>query len=542
MIRIQRLWSLKKRLMRRSEKMVRIRKSRTLPWLAGLLVIGLSFQLWAQQRESGSQGRLSPPPKPEAPKPESGLTASSSYPFAVGESLTFNVSWAGFGSAARIEMQVADQGAFFGHQGLQLISRVQTIGQARSVFLELDNQYVAYVDGTTMLPHRLETSIKQGAKQSQQSVIIDQESRSARLTDDSSLSFNADCFDVTSLVYALRMRALPAGPKTKFTLMYGRELWEVEAASDDSEKVVVQTGSYDATEIELTARGKNKYKVNLWLTNDKQRLPVLITAKLPFGEVRAELSSVAFIPRPRQMVGAEKFAEGPKGSKELFAELEKSRPFSVGERLNYNVSWGGFASLGTASFAVRQRGWVAEQRVMELVGEASTNGLARSVIDVDDQMISIVDVKTLHPLRCETRLSEGARRKQVTATFNWSDQSVKLTNGTHFKVSPGMLDFVSLYYSIRASEFKPGATYSYNVLDANHRPVVLTLRPIKKEMISVPFGTLNTQQLDILDGDGKQLIAKVWLSDDARRLPLYFAVATGFGELKFSLANAVGTR
>jgi hypothetical protein len=525
-----------------AQMMLLIRKSRTLPWLAALLVLGLSFQLWAQQREA-SQGRLSPPPKPETPKPEPAASSTSpARPFAVGESLTYSVSWAGFGSAARIEMQVADQGAFFGHQGLQLISRVQTIGQARSVFLDLDNQYVSYVDGSTMLPHRLETSIKQGARQSQQTVIIDQEGRTARTADDSALTLGADCFDVTSLVYALRMRGVPSSSKAKFTLIYGRDLWDIEAGSDENEKIVVQSGTYDATQIELTARGKSKYKVDLWLTNDKQRLPVLIKAKLPFGEVRAELSSVAFNPRPKQMVGAEKFAEGPKGSKELFAELEKSRPFSVGERLNYSVSWGGFASLGTASFAVRQRGWVGEQRVMELVAEATTNGLARSVIDVDDQMISVVDVKTLHPLRTETRLSEGARKKQVTATFDWADLSVKLTNGTHFKVSADMLDFVSLYYSIRASEFKQGATYSYNVLDANHRPVVLTVRLIKKEMISVPFGTLNTQQLDILDREGKQAMAKVWLSDDARRLPLYIAVATRFGELKFSLTGAVGTR
>jgi hypothetical protein len=519
--------------------MFRIHKSKTHHWLLGLLILGLGYQLWAQQRDA-SQGRLSPPPRPDARRVET--AAGSSRPFVVGESLTFNVSWAGFGSAARIEMQVVDQGAFFGHEGLQLLSRVQTVGQARSIFLELDNQYVSYVDGRSMLPHRLETSIKQGIRQSQQTVIIDQESRTARSADDTSVTLSSDCFDVTSLVYALRVRHLAEGSKTRLTAIYGRDLWEIEAESGHAERVVVQSGTYDATEIELTAKGKNKYKIHLWLTNDKQRLPVLMTAKLPFGEVRAELSSVAVNPRPKQLLGTEKFVEGPKGSKELFAELEKSRPFSVGERLNYSVSWGSFVTLGTASFAVRQRGWVGEQPVMELVAEASTNGLARSLIDVDDQLISVVDVKTLHPLRTETRLSEGARRKQVTATFSSADQTVKLTNGTQFRVGPDMLDFVSLYYSIRASEFKPGATYSYNVLDANHRPVVLTVRFIKKETISVPFGTMNTRQLDILDRDGKQAIAKVWLSDDARRLPLYIAVATRFGEVKISLTSAVGTR
>ncbi len=517
--------------------MIRFLQRRTLLVLVGLCSLSFSYQLSAQQ----GQGPLTPPPRPKAVKPTAPVP-SGSLPFSVGESLSFNVSWASFGTAARLEMQVADQGAFFGQDGLQLQSRVQTVGQARSIFLELDNQYTSYVHQATMLPYRLETSIKQGDRQHAETVIIDQPARTVRLADETSASIESDCFDLTSLVYAIRMRNLVVGSKARFTALYGKDIWEIEAEAKEQERIQVQTGTYEAVMIELSAKGRSKYRVRLWLSNDKQRLPLRISARLPFGDVRAELSSISFNPRPTQILAREKFAEGPKGSRELFAEVERSRPFSVGERLNYLVSWAGFASMGKASFAVRQRGWLGEQRVMELIGEASTNGLARSLIDVDDQLISVVDVTTLHPLRTELRLSEGARRKQVTATYNWSDGSVRLTNGTQFRVSPGTLDFVSLFYSIRASDFKPGATYSYNLLDANHRPVVLTARGVKRESLAVPFGTLPAQQIDILDRDGKQLIAQVWISDDARRLPLYLAIRTRFGELKFVLASAVGTR
>ncbi|MEP7270514.1 MAG: DUF3108 domain-containing protein [Acidobacteriota bacterium] len=507
----------------------------TLLVLVALCAMSFDYRLFAQK----GPGTLTPPARPTADNSAT-PTSSSTLPFTIGESLSFNVSWASFGTAARLEMQVVDQGGYFGHEGFQLQTRVQTVGQARSIFLELDNQYTSYVHGATMLPHRLENSTRQGAIRSVETVILDQEGRTARFSDESSVPLPADTFDLASLVYALRVRPLEPGAKTRFVALFGRELLEIEAEAKEKARVQTQLGSYDSTVIELTAKGKSKYRIRLWMSTDKQRLPLLISGRLPFGEVRAELSSFKVNPRPKQILAREKFAEGPKGSGELFAELERSRPFSVGERLNYQVSWASFVSVGNASFSVRQRGWIGEQRVMELVGEASTNGLARSLIDVDDQMISLVDVKTLYPVRTETRLSEGARKKQVTA--NYADGSVRLTNGTHFRVTPGSLDLISLFYAVRASDLRPGVAYSYTLLDANHRPVVLTVRGVKQERVTVPFGTVGAVQLDVLDRDGKQVIAQVWISDDQRRIPLYLAIRTRFGELKFELTSAVGTR
>jgi hypothetical protein len=65
---------------------------------------------------------------------------------------------------------------------------------------------------------------------------------------------------------------------------------------------------------------------------------------------------------------------------------------------------------------------------------------------------------------------------------------------------------------------------------------------MKPEQISGPLGTLPAIQLDVMDREQKQVVAQVWISNDARRLPLYFVVRTRFGELRFQLTNAVGTR
>ncbi|HEX4951363.1 MAG TPA: hypothetical protein VFZ34_32195, partial [Blastocatellia bacterium] len=53
-----------------------------------------------------SQGPLTPPSKTEVAKPVL-LAPASTRPFQVGEKLSFNVSWANFVTAARMEMEVA---------------------------------------------------------------------------------------------------------------------------------------------------------------------------------------------------------------------------------------------------------------------------------------------------------------------------------------------------------------------------------------------------------------------------------------------------
>ena len=196
--------------------------------------------------------------------------------------------------------------------------------------------------------------------------------------------------------------------------------------------------------------------------------------------------------------------------------------------------------VGKASFSVRQRGRIGNRSVIELAGEASTTGLARGLIEVEDEMISVVDAATLAPLRTETRLREGKRRKQITADYNWSDGTVKLTNGTHFRVPAQTLDLVSLFYAVRAAPLTVGGVFNFGLLNANHRLLVLTFKAAKVEQIGSQLGNLPAIQVDVLRD--KDLLAQVWISNDTRRIPLYLAVKTRFGELRLTVSTATGLR
>ena len=246
-----------------------------------------------QFQSSAQQSGLTPPPKPvistaPAPGPSNGPSLR------IGEKLTFNVSWSNFVTAGRLELELVSQGAFFDRPGYQLRTKATTVGAVRTLFLELDDLYTSYVATGTMLPYRLVISNRRGASHADETVIIDQARGQARFTDGSAIAIPQNTFDLPSLLYALRVRDLHPGAVYQFGALNGREIIDITAESKGNERVITQSGGYDAVRVDLTARTHgDKYHARAYFTADGLRMPVLVLVRLPFGEIRAELANVA---------------------------------------------------------------------------------------------------------------------------------------------------------------------------------------------------------------------------------------------------------
>lgn len=539
-----------------------------------LIFVAISFgwKLYAYQQ----QGGLTPPPKPTGTKSSPAKTSTDSAltydgsPLRVGERLTYNVTWSEFATAARLEIEVVEQGVFFGQDSYQIRTKAETLGQVRSLFGDIDHQYTSYVSPQSAIPYRLISSIRQGKVQSEETVIFDQSRQQATFSDESTLAIPQGTYDLTSLVYAMRLRGISEGGKQKFTALFGKDLVEFEAVFKGREQLVTQTGTYKAVQVKLYPKGKkfNSYRGYVWFSDDAQRLPLTIKAKLSFGEVRADLTSATIAVRNPNSPILGKAITDESGNPSLPGDVVKNTvgnktlgspdatnlpsvsatpspnlPFAVGERLSYDIAWGNFASVGKASFEVRQQGMLSGRSVFEFYGEASTVGAARTLVGVNDQASSFVAVDSLLPIKTDIRLREGRRNKQTSANYDWSKKTVALSNGTEVKIVPSTYDLLSLFYAVRAADLKLGATYSFPFLDANHRMQLVKVRVVKQEPIGSPIGTREALQLDILTPEPSQtLLAQVWVSNDKLRLPLYFATRTRFGELRFQLTSANNTK
>ena len=550
--------------------------------LGSLAVAAISYglRLYAQQQN----GRLTPPPKAASSRPApTSENSNDGSPLVVGERLVYNVSWSGFPSAARLEMEVVAQGQFYGRESYQLRSRVETLGQVRSLFGDVDNQYTAYVSLSDAVPYLVVSAIHQGQRRSEDVIVFDRSKQKALFSDDSSASIRDETFDLTSLVYWLRLQPLADGSKYKFTALYERELIDVEAVVKGRERVAAQAGAYNTILVNLYPKGKySAYRGCVYISTDSQRLPVMFKANLPVGEARAELASVTFaspsesppikldsptdegakIPRSGRITGASGESGngvvggdgaspansvnngGVKPGIDAESALEpKEYPFAVGERLSYDISWGSFPSVGKASFEVRQQGMFNGNRVIEFFGEASSIGAARTLINVNDRASSLVLMDSLTPVRTDLRLREGKRFKQTTATYDRSRNLMSLSNGSQTNFPPGSYDILSLFYAIRAADLKTGMMRDFAFFDANNRPRRLTIKVVKQESIGGPLGARDAFQVDVLAPEpAKPLLAQAWISNDARRLPLYLVTRARFGELRFQLVSAINTK
>jgi Protein of unknown function (DUF3108) len=502
-------------------------------------------------------GGLTQPPKPVTTTPASASTASDGPPFIVGERLSFNVSWANFPTAASLDLEVTERGQFYGQDSFQIRTRIETIGQVRSLFSEIDNQYISYVNPNTGIPLSVVSSIRQGKKQSEETVVLDQSKKQAIFPDESTIRIPAGTYDLPSLIYGLRLRSLTVGMKQKLTALYGRELIEIEAIVKGRERITTQTGTYNTLHVKFYPQKRlSKYRAYVWFSDDGQKLPVLITAKLPFGEVRAELTNATVSARPSTTLGKIPGLPDESGALRPLPDGANGKPgggggggggrevpFTVGERLNYDISWGGFAGVGKAAFEVRQQGILGPHHVFEFYGEATSTGAARVLVNVNDQIRSYALVDKLIPVRTDLRLREGKRFKQVSAVYDWKRNSALLSSGSEVRLRAGTLDMISLFYAVRAADLKIGAVYNYLFLDANYRLQNVTIKVAKQEAISGPLGNRDALQLDVLaPAPSQALLAQVWISNDSRRLPLYLAVTTRFGELRFQLTSSANTK
>lgn len=556
--------------------------------LLAIAAISYGWTLYAYQQ----QGKLTPPPKPaesqtpsasSTPGPTNAVTpaASSNYDgstLRVGERLTYNVTFSEFAVAGRIEMEIVEQGNFFGQDGYQIRTKGESIGQVRSLFGDIDHQYTAYVNPRTALPYRLVSSIKQGGKLIEETATFDQGKQQVTFSDDSSINIPSGTFDLTSLLYAMRLQGVPESGKQKFSALVGKEVIEFEAVSKGREQMVTQTGTYTAIQVKLYPQNKayKKYRGYVWFSADAQRLPIAVRATMPFGELRADLTNATIAVRNatplakvkewidesgqnRSPNGGAASSAGatngagnktmtlvdPPGSKPANGNADPSPnlPFGVGERLNYEVAWGQFNSVGKVSFEVRQQGMLGASRVFEFYGEASTVGAARSLISVNDQANSFVMVDSLLPVKTDLRLREGRRTKLTSANYDWAAKTANLSSGTSVQIQPGTLDLLSLFYSIRAADLKIGKAQTFRFLDANHRMQFVTVNVVKQESIGGPMGTRDTLQLDIVTPSPTQvLVAQVWVSNDSKKLPIYFATRSRFGELRFQMTSASNTK
>jgi len=214
-------------------------------------------------------------------------------------------------------------------------------------------------------------------------------------------------------------------------------------------------------------------------------------------------------------------------------------PFAVGETLRYDVSWSSYLTAGTATVSVRERTATAPGPAYHIVAEGQPIGLLASVYPVYYKAETWLDTASLLPHRGSIYSQEGRRAWTKTTRFNRAAGSAtfevtgSLADKRTLKVPRMVHDALSAFFAVRNMALKSGIRLMIPVSD-DGESFSVEVSVNGRETLRSGIGTVDTWRLTptILDANGRPVTDQrlaLWVTDDARRVPVKLESDLGFG-------------
>ncbi|HKR61209.1 MAG TPA: DUF3108 domain-containing protein [Pyrinomonadaceae bacterium] len=454
----------------------------------------------------------------------------STAPYLVGERLTYDVSFSNFISAAHAEIRVVAEGSFFGREAVQLRAHVETTGLVNVALFAINDDYVSFLDPQTGMPFRSEVVSHVGPRASE-----------------STQDLSGGVYDFLSAIYRVRATSLADGSVQRLSVRNGADEYHVEVKVTGRQTVKTKAGSFDAiaTQVRI-ASNSNSRNIKVYFSDDERHLPVLATARLSGGEIRAELAASDVIkpagpqpvPTPVVVPAAPTPSATPQPSTPVSDHSLDALPFKVGEQLNYQVFLGSMTQpAGSATFQVRARSENLSKDGLVYTAQAQTSPAIQRLFVANDQVTSYVDAKTLLPFRTELKLVEGRRRNNQTLSINQDHGVVTTDQNQRIEIPVGTHDYISFFYLARTFNLAPPRRNAVSLL-VNNKPTTLIISSLKRETIQLGSQSISAIQISLTTDDPQpdKFQLRGWISDDRRRLPLRLTAVTEIGPIRADLA------
>jgi hypothetical protein len=256
--------------------------------LAGLPAPG---KIFAQGGKNARQEDTSPP-DPSPSNRASPHGKEQPVPFHVGEVLDYKVSWSTFATAATARLSVPERRDLSEWQTWHFRANVNTVAPVRRLFT-IDDEFDSYTDIYTFASHQFEMYLDELGKKQASIFHLAPMGAGARGTGPF-VAVLPGTRDPVGVLYNLRAVDWRKTAEFSAPVYDGRNLYEMRANKAGSEQIAVAAGTFQATRIDIHIFDKgqeiSRIEFAVWISQDSRRLPVLMTAQLPFGSLRIEMT------------------------------------------------------------------------------------------------------------------------------------------------------------------------------------------------------------------------------------------------------------
>ena len=242
-------------------------------------------------------------------------------------------------------------------------------------------------------------------------------------------------------------------------------------------------------------------------------------------------------PAPKAAAPARPAAAAPAPKKEMAV------PFKVGEVLEFDIGWSSYLTAGNATVTVKEKRPSYNSVAYYIVAEGRPTPLLSKLYTLYYKADTLVDAYSLLPQRGSLYVEEGKRRRTKTTTFNQAAKTAKYEVQTATQVERNLAlpaftqDALSTLYVLRSIPMKAGEKFNMPVTDAGDVYKV-QMQVGAVEPVKTAIGTINALKIvpvvTATKGAPPRGLA-MWISDDARRLPVRIEAQLPVGKFTVTL-------
>lgn len=225
--------------------------------------------------------------------------------------------------------------------------------------------------------------------------------------------------------------------------------------------------------------------------------------------------------------------------------------FEAGEELQFRVHYG-FINAGEATIDIGKTLYKVNDRVCYRVNVFGRSvGAFDMVLRIRNTYRSYIDTTAIIPHRFYVNIQEGKYRKEENVYFDHHKHKVKSEEkdeSKEFDVPKNVQDIISGYYFLRTVDFsrlRVGDTVKVNAF-FDDEVYDFKVKYRGKGEVETKFGKIKAIKITpvmpankLFDGDGS---IRVWLSDDANKIPVKVEADMFVGKVELDLKKYKGLK
>jgi hypothetical protein len=452
--------------------------------------------------------------------------------FKVGERLTYTVGFERFSNVAYAEFYTVSRGRIGDVEAVELKARVKTLDFLSAAFYLIDESRTIFASPASGLPLYVSRSQSIGGLPKE--------------TVQNYLNAPTGNYDLITMIYKIR-HSQGSGA---FNIYEGERVYPVMFQLTGNEKVRTDAGEFDTTVHSVqceyfTELGIRELKINL--STDEARVPIAIRFRTPKGEFRARIASIQDVepqvePAPVPVpISTPRPSPAPTPTPRAYTDnvpLPADLSFVLGETLEYRITTGG-QPVGNFTLQARERKQFQGNDSLLLAAVVTDGTASGGLLTRGDSIFAQVNPETLSPSKLDIALSGPLANLNQSAIFNQASNLITFKGTGQVESPVGTHSILSLVYAIRSFNLKPSKDSTNPINDTrvavfwDERPYIFTLRPAPAETVTINGTKVSAQRVTVSTGNPQldALSIKIWLSNDARRLPVRFDVGSYQAEL-----------